>query len=70
MQHTENVLFEDFQISYDTTISTIQQIFKDEIKRCREDVDHNIAAHLETFRDEFLSIFRHVYTDVENRLKK
>ena len=53
------------QISYDLTINTIQRMFNDEIKHCYQDVDNNIAKHLEGFRDEFLSLFQHAYKDEE-----
>ena len=53
------------QISYDLTINTIQRMFNDEIKHCYQDVDTNIAKHLEDFRDEFLSLFQHAYKDEE-----
>lgn len=55
----------DYQISHDTTISTIKQIFDDEIKHCREDVDAKLAQYLEGFKDEFVSIFKQVYKDKE-----
>jgi virulence-associated protein VapD len=53
------------QISYDLTINTIQRMFNDEIKHCYNDIDSNIAKHLEGFRDDFLSLFQHAYKDEE-----
>ncbi len=53
------------QISYDLTLNTIHRMFNDEIKHCYQDVDANIAKHLESFRDEFLSLFQHAYKDEE-----
>lgn len=58
------------QISYDLTINTIQRMFDDEIKHCYQDVDTNIAKHLEGFRDEFLSLFQHAYKDEECKHKR
>ena len=62
---TEDPFFTDHQISYDITISTIQRLFNDQIKHCREEIDTNLADHLELFRDEFMSLFQHVYKDEE-----
>jgi len=62
MKETE-LFATELQISYDLTINTIQRMFNDEIKHCYQDVDANIAKHLEGFRDELLSLFQHAYKD-------
>lgn len=55
----------DHQINYDIVINTIEKIFNDEIKHCHQEIDNNIAKHLESFRDEFLFLFQHAYKDEE-----
>lgn len=59
MKEQAPFITEDFQISYDATISTIQRIFNDEIKHCQENIDNKLAEYLKGFKDEFLGLFKH-----------
>ena len=63
MKNQAPFLTEDFQISYDATISAIQRIFNDEIKHCQENIDKNLAEYLKGFKDEFLGVFKHCLED-------
>lgn len=63
MKDVDFLTADDRQISYNMTLSTIERIFNDEVKHCRESVDSNIATHLEAFKTEFISIFQHAYKD-------